>query len=543
LESGGSYTGTLAIPNSDKGGSAVLNVSGTFNSTGVPTVLISPEQELTTKDGLPLTISAGAIAGNPAVLSLTGVIKLPNPNLTLPKHGQEEPAVFPLLFQDLAITAKGNVDQPALQLSQPTEIDFHAFKLHAQSISGFKGDGTGGLTLHGPVEMAGDLPLSHPEQFQGVPLIAGKLVLTAVQPFALDVDLAGIGRIKGEIKYQQDPKSGPVMTGTVAFQLGGDGSDGDDADLGGATLTFKVGDGAWYVTGGFDFPNPGIPIPSTGLNLRALRGGFGRKITFGRGPRGELTDIELAPAAAPNFFFTAEVRVSLPPTLPPGMQEINPLWFDVVLTVADNPLLIDLQGGVYVKENYSPINEKPDESTLSRYGEADITWDGATKTFRASADAHLYVPSRKLTLVKAEGSMELVVGPGDKHFYLGWPFPEHSVNITAFKNTLEGGVGMVLEPLPASFSAAFKESFSFGPLSGEIDGAFQASYPPLNVSGALHASGEVDFYVFTVGAEAFLNASANGDNLHFAGEFTGYIDTWFGDISASVDIAGDLPPL
>lgn len=539
LDSGGSYTGTLGLPgctfpNSKPpaGAAAGLAVGGSFRFPQPPTVVINgnPQQELMTKEGLSLTISAGAIADGPEALSVTGVLQLPNPTLS------DQPSKFPLPFQDLPVGSDGTLNPPggSLQFSQPTEMNFHAFKLHAQSISGFKGEGNDTLVLQGPVEMAGDLPLSHPEQFPGVQLKGGNLNLTAVQNFALDVDLAGIGRIKGSLHYDATDPSGPEMKGMVDFQLGGDGGDGSDAGLGGAALSFVVGDGAWYVQGAFDLPTA-IPIPSTGLDLRAFSGGFGRNISFTPGDKGRLTDITLARNNS-NFFFTVGVRVAA--------KEQDLLWFDVILNVQDNPLLIDLEGRVYVNEKYRAITQPlPAEETLSSYADADIIWDGAAKSFRASADAHLAFPDRKTPLITADGSMELVVAPGDQHFYLGWPFPERAVNITAFGNTLEGGTGIVLKP-STSFGAAFKESFSFGPLSGEIDGTIYASYSSsLAFGGTVHASGEVDFCVFTVGAEASLNAELTDKNLHISGEFTGYIDTWFGDISASVGIDGHLPPL
>ena len=568
LASAGTYTGILTfVPAKAKGTPASpgspttgdIAVRGAYSAYGPPTLVVDNPKPVKTQHGILLHIATGGIRSGK--LLLTGNLDFPDEKLT--KAG----AAF--IFQDLGIEPNGSLDTPGgvLQFSQPMEIDLGAFKLHATGLSGFPGspDATvsSDLRLAGALDIADNLPLANAEQFQGIPIQDGKINIDQFQKndkFHLDVPLAGIGRIVGDIHYVEDSKSDPstYLGGDVTFELAGDSNDAGSSEnvdppttsgpkSGGkdaaASLEFRVADGSWFARGIVNTKPFGLvlPIASTGLYLRGFSGAIGHNVNAPLDPATGKVDfdkIQLDKTKS-NWFFSADVRVASGSGMPSSGDDSS-VWLDVLLTVNTNPLLIDLEGMVYVHE---PFLEYPAPAPLSTefcYGHVAVVYNGAEKSFRAAADAHLAFPNRTTPLVTADGSMELVVAPGDKHFYLGWPFPDNAVNVTAFGASIAGGIEIVLEPSP-EFGAGFKESFSVWPLSGEIDGIIHVVASPPSVGGTLHASGEVDFCLFSVGAEATLDAIQTTAGLHYDGEFTGYIDTWFGDISASAHMSGDLP--
>ena len=151
-------------------------------------------------------------------------------------------------------------------------------------------------------------------------------------------------------------------------------------------------------------------------------------------------------------------------------------------------------------------------------------------------------------MVTANGSMEFLIAPKEKHFYLGYPYPEKAIQVSVAQVLNSGGgVELVLSP-ERRFAGRFLQSMSLGPISGELDGGMDITLGDVvdndSASIFLHASGSVDFCVFSVSAEAGLKATlytAPSFHLHYDGTVSGSIDTWFGDLSASVGIDGDIP--
>jgi hypothetical protein len=538
LVSGGGYTGDLQFPG-DALSPSIISVRGAFSGNLPPTLVVDPQdppQAVTVlKHGMMhLTIAAGTFTSGR--LTLGGVLDFPGAE-KLTAAG----AAF--VFQDLPLMPDGSLAPPngILQFAQPMEVDIGTFKLQAAGLSGFQETG-GDLRLDGAIDIAGDLPIADAEQFKGIP-IGGKgeidLGQFTKEQFHLDVPVAGVGRIIGDIGFQEEAAPGetaPVsyLGGKVDFYLG-DGNDGDQGGKG-AALDFKVASGAWFVQADVNLKPlglPALPVGSTGLYLKGFHGAFGHNVKPEFNAIGEITKIYLAPKES-NFFFAAGVRVSL--------EKEDSLWFDVLLSVDTDPLLIDLQGDVYVQEPYLDTPDKPDPANLSRYGSVAVVYNNAEQSFRAAAEAHVYLPDRHNALLTANGSMDFLISPSDKHFYIGWPFPANAVKMTVLKGfSSEGGAAIVLQP-NRRFDTGFKWSMSLGPLSGEVDGSVGMDFDEGLIAATLHASGEVDFCVFTVRAEAGLTATVYTDpiKLHYDGILSGSIETWVGDLSASVHIVGEL---
>ena len=102
----------------------------------------------------------------------------------------------------------------------------------------------------------------------------------------------------------------------------------------GAALDFKVASGAWFVNAGVNFEPlgfPALPIGTTGLYLKGFHGSFGHNVKAEFNEIGAITKIYLAPKES-NFIFAAGVRIAL--------ENADSLWFDVLLTVVTDPLLI-----------------------------------------------------------------------------------------------------------------------------------------------------------------------------------------------------------
>lgn len=560
LVSGGGYTGTLIFP----APAPPLTVRGSFCGGRDPTVVVDPQDVTTTVHTMHLSIGAGTL--DSGKLTLAGTLDFPD-GAKLTDAG----AAF--VFQDVPVNSAGNLDPPngVLQFSHPMEVDVGSFKLQVTGISDFDKPN---LRLQGGMDLASDLPVANSEQFQGIPIGPDGKINTdqfKTEKFHLDVPLAGVGRIVGDLNYVQgDTTSDPstYLGGDVSFQLAGDagdGSGGENTDpdppappSGGkdpaARLQFRVGDGAWFARGIVNTHPFGIvlPIASTGLYLRGFNGAIGHNVKID--PPDPVTgkvkfDSIKLDRAANNWFFSAGVRVASGSGGDPSEQSV---WLDVLLTVVTDPLLIDLQGDIYVSEEFiesgrlgGDVPEHP-----SRHGSVAVLYDSSTQSFRAAAVADVYLPSYSAPLVSGHGSMDFLISPEDKHFYIGWPFPANAVQVRmldAFGS--DGGAAIILEPkAQRGFASGFKWSLSLGPISGEMDGTIGASFDtsilPSEIYAKVHASGEVDFYVFSVNAEATLDATFHPSpvSLYVHGEVRGCIDTFLGDACESVSVGVNLKP-
>jgi hypothetical protein len=569
MVSGGSYTGTLAFP----APAFSLAVQGSFCGSRDPTIVVDPQDVTMTQHTMHLNIATGTLDSGKLLLAGT---------LDFPDADKLAEAGAGFVVQEVPVNSTGNLDPPngLLQFAHPMVVDIGSFKLHATGLSGFQNPGED-LRMAGAMDISDNLPVSYPEQFQGIPIGSdGKINVQTFggdKSFHLDVPIAGVGRLVGDLNVvpNPDPKAKPssYLKGDVSFQLAGDSTEESPPDQteptepgpnapknesGGekqaARLQFMAGSGAWYARGFVNTAPFGIalPIASTGLYLRGFNGAIGHNIDFTQDSLGAIDQNSInLNSERSNWIFSAGVRVASG-SGQPNDEAAKAVWFDVLLTVVTNPLLIDLQGDVYVSETFTEkgtlggdVPEHP-----SRHGAVAVLYDSATQSFRAAAVADVYLPSYGAPLVTAHGSMDFLISPNDKHFYIGYPFPEKAVQVKmldAFGS--EGGAAIILEPREQrGFAAGFKWSLSLGPISGEMDGSLGASFDdsivPTEIFAKVHASGEVDFYVFSVTAEATLDATFHPSplSLYVSGEVSGCIDTFLGDACESVSVGVNLKP-
>lgn len=321
----------------------------------------------------------------------------------------------------------------------------------------------------------------------------------------------------------------------------------------GGELTMFVAKGAWLVFGSIEPPVP-IPLGNSSLKIYAFRGGLGNNInvkanvlTSGK-TGGDLTPDDFLSAPG-NFLFQAGVGIST--------TDDFLAWGNAMLTFTTSPVTMTIAVAANIFEARA-MGKKP-SGDRQAVGSLSIT----TKSVTAQLAADLNFPTRSFRLVSISGTSEFYIGSGDQHLYLGWPLPDKAAGISLLGGvlTLKGGMGLDVKQTPNKsnpnqtdydfrLGAGFiwRESF-LGIVTGQLDGSLFASlekHPQntnLTLGGEIHLFGEVDFYVFSASAEAWLGGSlaTSPFQLHVYGGIQGCIGTPLGDTCASVDFDGTWP--
>ncbi len=493
-----------------------------------PTVItIDPDQPLTTlnlskyKVGIAVSsVALQPIDNGSYTLSLNGAVAFNTgafPNLPAGTGAAD----VALPFNDLNLDANSGFTASSpdglISLGNPVGIDLGVFGLNVSQFR-FPVPGDDAIKLTGGVQLSGDLPLSGELDFTGLKISAGgnldfgKISFTNLT--LMDVATISGSLTKQDISVGNDPPRSYLFGDITTFHLNFAG------DMSG-NLHFLVGNGSWLVLGGVQLPT-GIPLGSSGFELFGFRGGLGHNVRL-RNPispnfkAGNLQATDFLPTKDGNWFFNAGVRV--------GTDDAFLLWGDATLTVTTQPLLINLNLAANLLETMS------DSPSGDRTALGNLTYDSAKGSFRTTAQVDLTFPTRSASVASAKGSADLLISPDDTHVWVGWP-PSAPVGVNILGT---GGLagGLALGP-GRNFGAAFSWGMDLYFISGEIDGSLSANLDNgVVLVGVLHASGEVDFYVFSASAEAMLKArmQANPFELDVTGRFDACISTWLvGDI-------------
>jgi len=132
-------------------------------------------------------------------------------------------------------------------------------------------------------------------------------------------------------------------------------------------------------------------------------------------PGEDYTLIPFAPGqTGDEWLLIAGIRI--------GTADDFTAWGDFVISLlyGTSSLIIDLNGQIEFLTDGSGIamgSALPQDRIVN----FDGYYNGATSTFQASLSADLHFPSLALNLIELIGSMDFLMSPADKHFYVGGP--------------------------------------------------------------------------------------------------------------------------
>jgi hypothetical protein len=493
--------------------------------------------------GLGITVSAVSLQpagdGN-YTLSLTGTLGSTTAGDFLKDIPGASGAGMALPFTDVGLGAnKGFIagsSDGMINLDNPEDVELGLFSLGVSQFRLPTSDADG-IKLTGAVKLSGDLPISGEMDFDGLTISSGGgLTFGALNiPPEHPLSIMDVATISGSLTRQtitvgQDPVPKSYLAGkniTVTLNALGDMK---------SNFQFLVGNGTWLILGGLDLgyqPGSGIPLGESDFALYGFHGGLGHNVALINASDPSFDPSNLSyyqPTSDGGWLFQAGVKV--------GTNDAFLLWGDAIMTVTTKPLVINLNVQGNLLETMGP------KGSGDRTATVNVTYDNDAGTFRATGEADLTFPDRQHSFATAKGSADLLLEKGKSHFWFGWPPPAtNSINVLGVGES--GGFG--LGP-GKTFGVYFKQGGSWGPLSGEIDGMLNADVNNgFNVSGTLHASGGVDFLVFSASAEASLTAAMTISpkpppvTLRLDGEFEGCIGILWGHICASVGAGITLP--
>ena len=521
----------VRIGESNLAGQVVLNDLGTLfvrvylPENGTTVITVDPDKPLTTLnlDKYKVGLAVSAVALSPTDqgdynLGLTGALTFNTGSFAnFPSGAAASEVALP--FNDLALDAvKGFTTSSAdglMSLDNPVGLELGLFNLNVSQFR-FPSPSDDAIKLTGAVKLSSDLPLSGALNFTGLRISSGGNLDLGKITFT-NLALMDVATINGSLT-KQDISGKSYLVGDVSLKLNFAG------DMGGK-FQFLVGNGSWLVMGLVHLPysaGSGIPLGSSGFALYGFRGGLGHNVTFNpMAPNFDPTSISnFTPTANGNSMFMAGVRV--------GTADAFLLWGDATLTVSTQPLLINLNLAANLLE---PMSDHP---TGDRTAIGNMTYNSGNGSFSTTAQVDAYFPTKNLSIAEAHGGADLLISKADTHVRIGWP-PLAPVGVKIL------GVGGLSGGLAFGPGKNFGANFFWGVdlyfISGEIDGYLLADMTKGSVLvGVLHASGEIDFIVFSASAEAMLQAKmqTNPAQLRLTGKFRGCIDTWVGDLCKTI---------
>ena len=327
--------------------------------------------------------------------------------------------------KDLSVDSHGkfSISSAWLDLPHPATVDLGPVNLVLSQI-GIGQDDQQRLTvsLTGDVSIT-ELPISGQIGFKGLTIGAGGVTIGGI---SLKVGIPNVVTISAELSNDtfvgsrdapQQPawagKTESIFRGSATLELD---CFGPSAPFGGS-LQFMVAKTGWYVIGSAEI-GTGIQLGPTPFSIFAFEGGVGHDVEAAipgsTGVPGQ--DYELIPYApgqkGEEWMLLAGVRI--------GTSDYFTVWGDIVLSLMfGDSLIIDLDGKIVLLTNSTgPMGSPlPDDRLIH----ANIHYDEPSSTFHASVSADLNFPTKKNSVIEVIGSMDLLVSPNDKHFYIGGP--------------------------------------------------------------------------------------------------------------------------
>jgi hypothetical protein len=334
------------------------------------------------------------------------------------------------------------------------------------------------------------------------PHIAAKDIAIGV-----DADVFGAARITGSLKILQDATSGrwDALRGdaNLAFIMAGDSPPANNADGGGHFELFLKEGNIWAAAGSVNLPKDvSIPLGNTGLGLYKFMGGLARNMTPKKADFGSVDDLEPAPGSG-KWLFSGGIGVEL-------ISDPDLIHAEGNLTVGIPDFYFNIHGDGWLFCG----REAPKPGQVV----ADITLNPSVPSFAIDAGVDLTLPSPDVNVLHLSGTLGVLISPDDVHLDLGWPYPEKAINGEVLGGVLNVRAGSHMTPLSYQFSAG--TGFDYWIFSGSIEGTFgyQIGQQPY-LFGHVTASGEVDFWVVSLGCSADLAAEVYADYMSLDGTF------------------------
>lgn len=376
--------------------------------------------------GIDLQIDQGTFtydSTGTATLKITGSLSVPS-NASGPMAFLKGAA---FAVKDLGVDSHGKVTLTSawLDLPHPATVDIGPVNLVLNQI-GIGQDAQQHFTvmLTGDVSIT-DLPISGQIGFKGLTISSGPSV--DFGEISLKVSVPNVVTIEADLAHDQfvgsrdapaypawSGKSEDVYKGSASLELD---CFGPSAPIGGS-LQFLVSKTGWYVIGSAEI-GTGVQLGPTPFSLFGLEGGVGHNVepqTPGAtGVPGQ--DYQLIPYApgqtGDEWMLLAGVRI--------GTSDYFTVWGDVVLSLMfGDSLIVDLNGKIELLTDgggHPMGSDLPQDRLIT----ADINYNGPTNTFHAAVNADLNFPTKAQSFIEVMGSMDFLLSPAEKHFYLGGP--------------------------------------------------------------------------------------------------------------------------
>ncbi|MHB9024588.1 MAG: hypothetical protein ACYC7E_10485 [Armatimonadota bacterium] len=503
--------GTAEVPQF----SGILDLVVKISNTDTTLIVDQPSTLENKKLGTIISVFNGSLregSEGKYALWLNGAISLDIPECPALKKSA-------LGFHGLGIDTTGQFvttdPQGWLNLDAPAQADFGLLHCNVSSLLFAQNKDTKkwSVSMNGEYSLNSDLPVSGTLSCTPLrvdegatdaakPSIAAKEVLIGV-----DADVFSTARLTGSLKILQDAKTGTwdALRGDInlALLVAGESPPMNNSDGGGHFELFLKQGNIWAAAGSFNMPaGYNIPLGNSGLALYKFMGGIARNMTPKKADFGGVDDLQPAPDAN-NWLFSAGCGIEL--VKDPGLfhAEGN-------MTIGLPDFFFNIHGDGWLLVG----REAPKPGHVV----ADVTLNPSVPSFAIDASVNLKLPSADLNVIQLSGTLGLLVSPDDVHLDIGWPYPEKAVQGEVLGGVLNVRAGSHMTPLSYQFSAG--TGFDYWIFSGSIEGSlgYQIGKQPY-LFGHVRASGEVDFYVVSLGCSANLAAELYADYMSLDGTF------------------------
>ena len=523
----GELIGALNLP-----GLGALGMRASFTTAGQVSLAVRQNETLRL-EALQLEIrkvrgQLRAASGQPARLALSGELAFGNiPGLP------EGLRTLTLELNELGVDSTGKLFLPrdgCLTFPKPKRVAIGPLGVELRRI-GFetRNNDIYSVTLSGGADLGQELeglPLAGGVDFEGLTIARDgsdqdQLPDVTVGGIRITGKVEGLGSIEGELQQKDIATFGASLYGGVSLEL--------DA-LGGAgiELDFLVAPQkrAWFVGGGValsaasairvTLPTPGGPVPI--FNIYGFGGGFG----FNVAPNPDLKPAERGRISDPERQLVYRNGAALlQATLLVGDQVTGNLWWgETTLTLAFNPLIVELAGKVSFLDPGGPRFAGLDEwEDMDRTASVFINIDTRAPAFTMGGGLDFYFPTRQINLMELHGQAELKLAPREQYVRVGWEDagqrPVSVAFLASAKETLDirGEAGFELDILKSTANFIFDTRVVLKVpdvnVTGTLRGRLVLDARQRSATGQLKLRGVADFEFFEASVKANLAAKFN----------------------------------
>ncbi|MHB1456098.1 MAG: hypothetical protein ACYC0V_04190 [Armatimonadota bacterium] len=502
----------LAVNISDEGTSALVEEGQSLNSG---------------KLGLVIPVFSGTIRSGPDdkwALWINGAISLDVP-------GYESLKGSAMAFHDLGIDDKGEfvfTTDGWLSLDNPVDVDFGVFRCNISSMAFNKANGKWLVDMNGEISLNSDFPVSGTIDFEQLRVIEGPSV--SVKSISVEAEVEDVVLITAMLEQGDQEGGGTYLMGDASLELtfGGGGT-----PLGGGFQLYVGSGSCWAMAGQVELPF-GIQLGSTPLAIYGFQGGIAHNMSTksATGDFSAVSQLKAEPGSG-SWLFMAGADVAT-------MSDPSLLFMVGRMTIG----LPDFYFNMHAQGWFLTRPTIEDRKTTAPL-EVDMFLDPSVPLFRVGAELNLILPSKDINIIEAKGGLEFLAKPGDVHLAIGWPYPEQAATASVLGGLLNAKFGLLATPDSTNIKAG--SDFDFKIFSGSINSDFGYNITPgpdePYMWGGIWASGEVDFWVASIGASASLQGKLFSGYLWFDGTFTATFGMpWpLPDIHASAGLSGTLP--